>query len=118
MLADGRLNLSAVMLLTPHLTPDTADELLSAAARTDQGALERLLAERFPRPDAPTLVQALAATNPPRGVRTVSNRPGAVARCVNSPRGQLMIPVCNWLHGQFRTMSINTPRGGLISAHG
>jgi hypothetical protein len=33
MLADGRLNLSAVVLLAPHLTPETADQLLAAATR-------------------------------------------------------------------------------------
>ena len=31
--ADGRLHLSAVILLAPYLTADNADELLSAAAR-------------------------------------------------------------------------------------
>src|SRR5213078_5387697 len=31
-LADGRLNLTAVLLLRPHLTSETAEELLAAAA--------------------------------------------------------------------------------------
>src|SRR6267142_4228404 len=50
-LADGRLHLSAVLLLTPHLTPDTADELLAAAAHKSKSEIERLLAQRFPRPE-------------------------------------------------------------------
>ncbi len=59
-LADGRLHLSAVVLLAPHLSPDTADELLAAAASRSKPELERLIAERFPRPDLPTLLQSLA----------------------------------------------------------
>ena len=58
-LADGRLSLSAVLLLAPHLTPENADELLGAATHKRKAELERLLAERFPQPDVATLVQAL-----------------------------------------------------------
>ena len=58
-IADGRLNLSAVVLLAPHLTPDIADDLLAAAAHKNNAQIELLLARRFPRPDLPTLVQAI-----------------------------------------------------------
>ena len=68
-LADGRLHLSAVVQLTPHLTdettPETADELLSAAAHKTKTEIELLLAERFPRADLPTLVQAIAGPGVP-----------------------------------------------------
>src|SRR5206468_10967009 len=57
--ADGRLNLTAVLLLTPHLGPETAEELLAAAAHRTKAELRRLLAERFPKPDVPTLLQAI-----------------------------------------------------------
>ena len=60
MLADGRLHLSSVVLLAPHLGPDNADDLLAAAASKSKPELERLIAERFPRPDLPTLVRPLA----------------------------------------------------------
>jgi 5-methylcytosine-specific restriction endonuclease McrA len=59
-LADGRLRLSAVLLLAPHLTAGTADELLAAAARRTNAEIELLLAHRFPRPDVPTLAQPLS----------------------------------------------------------
>jgi len=59
-LADGRLNLSSVLLLIPHLTPDTADELLAAAAHRTNAQIELLLAERVPQPDLATCLQALA----------------------------------------------------------
>ncbi len=58
-LAEGRVHLSAVGLLAPHLTEDTADELLAAASHKGKAEIEQLLAERFPRPDLPTLVRAL-----------------------------------------------------------
>jgi hypothetical protein len=58
--ADGRLHLAAVCLLAPHLTADNADELLAAAAHRSKTELEQLLAECFPRPDVPALIQALS----------------------------------------------------------
>ena len=59
-LADGRLNLSGVLLLAARLTPETADELLTAAAHKTHAEIELLLAERFPQPDLPTLVRDLS----------------------------------------------------------
>ena len=50
-MAEGRLHLTAVVLLAPHLTPDNAGELLAAAARKTRAQVEQLLAEYFPRPD-------------------------------------------------------------------
>jgi hypothetical protein len=61
-LADGRLNLTAVLLLAPHLSPATADDLLAAAAHRTKSEVGLLLAGRFPRPDVPTRVQAVAAS--------------------------------------------------------
>ncbi len=56
MIADGRLHLSGVCLLAPHLTHDNAAELLAAAARRSKRQIEQLLAERFPQEDVPALV--------------------------------------------------------------
>jgi hypothetical protein len=61
MLAEGQLSLSAVLLLGPQLTPGTADELLAAAAHRTNAEIELLLVHRFPKPDVPTLVRAIAA---------------------------------------------------------
>jgi hypothetical protein len=58
-LADGRLHLTAVVLLAPHLRPKNADELLAAVTHKTRREVERLLAERFPQPDVPTLVRAI-----------------------------------------------------------
>jgi hypothetical protein len=65
-LAGGRLHLSAVVLLAPHLTADTAGELMAAAEHKTKAEIEVLLAQRFPQPDVATFVGAIApaaATN-------------------------------------------------------
>jgi len=59
-LESGALHLSAIVLLTPHLTPETVDALVAAATHKTKAQIEQLLAERFPRPDLPTLVQVIA----------------------------------------------------------
>src|SRR5207249_6802759 len=61
MVADGRLNVTAVVLLAPHLASENADGLLGAAAHQSKAGIERLLAERFPRPDLPARLAALSA---------------------------------------------------------
>ncbi len=67
-IADGRLHLTAVVLLAPHLGRDNVDELVSAASHQSRKQIEQMLAERFPKPDAPTvmrtLVHAVAANSP------------------------------------------------------
>src|SRR5205085_3070175 len=45
-LAEGRLHLSAVVLLAPHLSPVNASELLSACAGKTRFEIQRLLAQR------------------------------------------------------------------------
>ena len=60
-LADGRLHLTAVVLLRPHLTEDTAAELLKAAIHKTKAEIEQLLAERYPKSD----VLAWVASVPP-----------------------------------------------------
>ena len=50
-IADGRLHLSAILLLAVYLTPETIEDLVAAAAYRNKVDIERLLAERFPRPD-------------------------------------------------------------------
>ena len=58
-LADGRLPLTAVNLLAPHLTEDTAEELLAAAAHQTKSEIERLLAARFPVSDLLAWVETM-----------------------------------------------------------
>ena len=69
-LADGRLNLTAVLLLAPRLAPENADELLAAAAGKSKDELKLLLAERFPRPDLPTVLEPIEASAETKGTPT------------------------------------------------
>ena len=62
--AEGRLHLSGVVLLAPHLTEATAGELISAATHKTMAEIQRLLAERFPRPDVPTRILPIPALPP------------------------------------------------------
>jgi hypothetical protein len=59
MVAHNELHLSAIVLLAPHLTQANHDELLSAARHRSKREVERLLAERFPQPDAPEEIRRL-----------------------------------------------------------
>jgi HNH endonuclease len=56
-IAEGRLHMSGVVLLAPHLTKDNADELIAAAGHKSKAEIEVLLAQRWPRPDVPTRLE-------------------------------------------------------------
>ncbi|HKQ56251.1 MAG TPA: DUF222 domain-containing protein [Candidatus Eisenbacteria bacterium] len=62
--ADGRLHLSGVCLLSPHLTESTAPELLAAATHRSKSQIEHLLAARFPRQDIAARVVPIALPSP------------------------------------------------------
>ena len=62
MIADGRLHLTAVVKLLPHRLAPDFDRLLEAATHKTKPELELLLAERFPQPDVPTIVQPLGTS--------------------------------------------------------
>ena len=51
MLADGRLSLSTVLVLGPHLTSGNAPELIAECAGKSRSEIEWLLARRCPRPE-------------------------------------------------------------------
>jgi hypothetical protein len=55
-LADGRLHLTAVMLVAPFLAKCDADGLLRECFGKSKREVELVLAHRFPLPDAPTLL--------------------------------------------------------------
>jgi 5-methylcytosine-specific restriction endonuclease McrA len=59
MLEDGRLHLSAIALLSPHLTRQNCDALARRAVHRSKREIEELVAEICPRPDAPALVRRL-----------------------------------------------------------
>jgi hypothetical protein len=59
LLRDGRLHLSGIARLAPHLTPGNAEALLRRAVHKSKRQIEELVAELAPRPDAPTIVRRL-----------------------------------------------------------
>jgi hypothetical protein len=59
MLADGRLHLTAVAKLAPHLTRDNRGLLLARAAHRSKREVEELIAEVAPRPDVRAVMRKL-----------------------------------------------------------
>jgi hypothetical protein len=66
MLARGELHLSAIHLLSKHLTPDSHRDLLKRARHKSSREIEGLIAQIAPKPDVPSRIRAL----PRRGRNT------------------------------------------------
>jgi hypothetical protein len=60
-LADGRLNLSGLVMLARHLRSGNVVELLASASHKTNEEIAQLIAERFPRPDLPERLETIAA---------------------------------------------------------
>ena len=76
MLADGRLHLTAIAKLAPHLNPDNREAVLKRATHCSKRQVEELAAELAPRPDAPALIRKLPEP-PPIAPAPTSVRPPA-----------------------------------------
>ncbi len=63
-LADGRLSQTTILLIKPHLISHTAPGLIQEAMGKSKRQVEKLLAEKFPQPDVPTLIEPLKAPFP------------------------------------------------------
>ena len=55
--AEGRLHLSGLVVLAPHLTPDNRRGLFEAATGKSRRQIEKLVADLAPKPDAPTQIR-------------------------------------------------------------
>jgi HNH endonuclease len=60
LLANGSVTLTGIGLLASHLTPENHRRLLERARHQSKRAIEHLVAELHPKPDAPPVVQKLA----------------------------------------------------------
>ena len=60
-LAEGRLHLTAVLMLADKLTPENVDELITAATHQSKTQIAVMLAHRFPQPDAVTRIVRMPA---------------------------------------------------------
>jgi 5-methylcytosine-specific restriction endonuclease McrA len=74
LIAEGRLNLTAVVLLGPYLTHENVNALLADATHKSKAEVQLLLAHRFPKPDAPTIMRPLTPDT-----ATISAAPQVVA---------------------------------------
>ena len=82
--ADGRLNLSGVILLASQLTPDNADQLIEAAGGKSKVEIEKLIAARQPRSEEFPMVEALPAPTEP-SIETIEKPLASVARNQPAP---------------------------------
>ena len=92
-IADGRLNLATVRMIASHLNRENADELIAAASNLTREQVERMLAGRFPQPEALRLdegTSALPATRMPSKIEQV---PGPVQFETPIPEAASLPPV-------------------------
>ena len=88
MLAEGRLSLTAVVMLAPYLTEENAEGLLAAAVHQSKAGIQQLLAGRFPRADLPERIEPLFLTSS-RGPSTPERmvEPAVAAAPASDPMG-------------------------------
>lgn len=96
MLAQARLNVTAVRLLRRHLTTGNARELLELAAGQSKSAIASLLARRYPRSESlPLVVRSIATTEPIGQELSLDSipdiRPGEPCAVANG--GQMTAPI-------------------------
>jgi hypothetical protein len=60
LLAEGAMNLTTVRLLSPHLTEENQDQLLTEASGMSKRDVEKLLARHFPSPDVAFSIRKLS----------------------------------------------------------
>jgi len=85
MLRDGRLHLSGIGKLAPHLTRENRDELLKQATHQSKRRIEELVAVLAPRPETPAVIRRV----PERGTEGGAGAAGAPG----TDRGEESVPV-------------------------
>ncbi len=73
MLGDGRLHLSGIAVLAPHLTDENCEKVLARASHKSKRQVEELVAELAPKPDVPSVIRKLPAAPPAPPVPPVQN---------------------------------------------
>jgi hypothetical protein len=78
LLEEGRLHLTGIVLLAPHLTQENADALLKRAAYRSKRQVLELIAEIAPRPDVPAVMRKVpqrGKTQPPAPSSSLEGSP-------------------------------------------
>jgi hypothetical protein len=94
MLSDGRLHLTAVRLLAPHLTADNHAEVLASAHGKTKLEIQEIVARLAPRPDAPASVRRVPASRPETSpAPPVTGAPAAAPPATREPAlGATILP--------------------------
>jgi len=97
MLDDGRLHLSGLAMLAPHLTNSNCEELLARATHKTKGELQALVAEIAPKPDVAPSIRKLPERQKREGSEranedTTSSTPSAPSGKSPSPAETLPKP--------------------------
>ena len=87
--AEGRLHLSGVVLLAPHITGDNVEELVAEASSKSKAEIEMLVARRAPRADVPERLERVAE----QGQLVAPGAPGPAGQVVApASAGQVVAP--------------------------
>jgi len=70
LLAKGRVTLTTIRLLAPHLRPANQTELFAEAVGRNKRQVQELLARRFPKPDVATSIRKLPTARPSASAST------------------------------------------------
>ena len=121
-IADGRLHLTAVVMLAKHLTSGNVDDLVAAATHKSRAAIERLIAERFPRPDVPEILRPIPAPPiaPLVGATTTTNGPPGEpdsAGCARAPLPPVPSPGQEDVMGSSPAKIVRPRRAGRPRRH-
>ena len=99
MVADGRLHMTAVLLLAPVLDSSNAAGLLTAAANKTKAEIERLLAESFPKQDVETSLKPVPVASVVENAASERPSPaedslalGVANACAQSPALERVVP--------------------------
>ncbi len=100
MLGEGRLHLSGIAILAPHLTEENEEQVLARATHKSKRQIEELAAALAPKPDVPATIRKLPAPPPtpplqlrPDGVESPAPREVRSAPAApESPRPEPLSP--------------------------
>jgi 5-methylcytosine-specific restriction endonuclease McrA len=86
MLADGRLHLSAIAALAPHLTEANRERVLGRAVHKSKRQIQELIAELAPRPDVKSAIRKLPARATPASMPTSTSTSTSTPAPTPTPR--------------------------------
>lgn len=86
MLRDGRLHVTAIARLSPHLTRENWKDVLKRATHRTKREIEELIAELNPKPDVPTRIRKVPVRQPKVQSQLVPERVAAL----NSKKGKVL----------------------------